>query len=38
VLAFIAVVRDLSPGLYISLPLGLIAVYFFIVGWLRTPV
>lgn len=37
VLAFIAVVRDLSPGLYISLPLGLIAVYFFIVGLLRTP-
>jgi phosphatidylcholine synthase len=37
VLAFIAVVRDLSPGLYISLPLCLIAVYFFIVGLLRTP-
>jgi phosphatidylcholine synthase len=37
VLAFIAVVRDLSPGLYISLPLSLIAVYFFIVGLLRTP-
>ena len=37
VLAFIAIVRDLSPGLYISLPLGLIAVYFFVVGLLRTP-
>ena len=37
VLAFIAIVRDLSPGPYISFPLGLIAVYFFVVGLLRTP-
>jgi phosphatidylcholine synthase len=37
VLAFAAVVRDLSPGLYVTLPLSLIAVYFFVVGLLRTP-
>ena len=37
VLAFIAVVQDLSPGLYVTLPLGLIAVYFFLIGLLRTP-
>jgi phosphatidylcholine synthase len=37
VLAFVAVVRDLSPGVYITLPLSLIAVYFFAIGLLRTP-
>lgn len=36
-LAFVAVIQDLSPGLYITLPLSLIAVYFFAVGLLRTP-
>ena len=38
VLAFIAVVQDLSPGIYVTLPLSLIAAYFFAVGLLRTPV
>jgi phosphatidylcholine synthase len=37
VLAFIAIVQDLSPGLYVTLPLSLIAVYFFLIGLLRTP-
>ena len=37
VLAFVAVVRDLSPGVYVTLPLSVIAVYFFAVGLLRTP-
>jgi phosphatidylcholine synthase len=37
VLALIAVVQDLSPGLYVTLPLSLIAVYFFLIGLLRTP-
>lgn len=37
VLAFIAVVQDLLPGPYVTLPLCLIAVYFFLVGLLRTP-
>jgi phosphatidylcholine synthase len=37
VLAFVAVVRDLSPGFYVTLPLAVIAVYFFVVGLLRTP-
>jgi phosphatidylcholine synthase len=37
VLAFVAVVQDLSPGIYITLPLSLIAVYFFAMGLLRTP-
>ena len=37
VLAFIAVIQDLSPGLYVTLPLSLIAVYFFLIGLLRTP-
>ncbi len=37
VLALVAVIRDLSPGIYITLPLSLIAVYFFAVGLLRTP-
>jgi phosphatidylcholine synthase len=36
-LALIAVVQDLTPGLYITLPLCLIAGYFFIVGLLRQP-
>lgn len=36
-LAFVAVIRDLSPGFYITLPLAVIAVYFFVVGLLRTP-
>jgi phosphatidylcholine synthase len=37
ILAFVAVVRDLSPGVYVTLPLCLIAVYFFLIGLLRTP-
>ena len=37
VLAFIATVQDLSPGLNVTLPLSLIAVYFFLIGLLRTP-
>ncbi len=37
VLAFVATVQDLAPGLYVTLPLCLIAVYFFAVGLLRTP-
>lgn len=36
-LAFVAVVQNLSPGIYIVLPLSIIAVYFFVVGLLRTP-
>jgi phosphatidylcholine synthase len=37
VLALIAVVQDLAPGLYVTLPLSLIAVYFFLIGLLRIP-
>ncbi len=37
VLAFVAIIQDLSPGLYVTLPLSLIAVYFFAVGLLRNP-
>jgi phosphatidylcholine synthase len=37
VLAFVAVIQDLSPGLYVTVPLSLIAVYFFIIGLLRIP-
>jgi len=37
VLAFVAVIQDLSPGISITLLLSLIAVYFFAVGLLRTP-
>ena len=37
VLAFVAIIQDLSPGLYVTLPLSLIAVYFFAVGLLRSP-
>jgi phosphatidylcholine synthase len=36
-LAFIAIVQVLSPGLYVVLPLSLIAVYFFTIGLLRRP-
>ena len=36
VLAFVAVVQDLSPGPYVTVPLSLIAIYFFAVGLLRT--
>jgi phosphatidylcholine synthase len=36
-LAFVAVAQDLSPGLYVTLPLSMIAIYFFAVGFLRTP-
>jgi len=35
VLALIAVVQDLAPGLNVMLPLSLIAVYFFLIGLLR---
>jgi phosphatidylcholine synthase len=38
VLALIAVVQDLAPGLYVMLPLSLIAVYFFLIGLVRPPV
>ena len=37
VLAFVAVVQDLSPGPYVTVPLSAIAVYFFVAGLLRTP-
>jgi phosphatidylcholine synthase len=37
VLALMAVVQDLSPGLAVTLPLSLIAAYFFLIGLLRTP-
>jgi phosphatidylcholine synthase len=37
VLAFVAVIEDLSPGLYVTLPVSIIAVYFFVVGLLRIP-
>ena len=36
-LAFLAVIQDLSPGLSVTLPLSLIAVYFLVVGLLRVP-
>jgi phosphatidylcholine synthase len=36
-LAFVAVIENLSPGLYVTLPLSLIAIYFFVVGLLRIP-
>ncbi len=37
VLAVLAVLQDLAPGPYVTLPLSLIAAYFFLVGVLRTP-
>jgi phosphatidylcholine synthase len=37
VLAFVAVLQDLSPGLYVTLTLSIIAVYFFVIGLLRAP-
>ena len=37
VLALVAVVWDLAPGIYVTVPLCLIALYFFAVGLLRTP-
>jgi phosphatidylcholine synthase len=37
VLAFLAVAADLAPGLYVAVPLCVIAVYFFAVGLLRSP-
>jgi phosphatidylcholine synthase len=36
-LALVTIIQDLSPGLYVTLPLSLIAVYFFAAGLLRTP-
>ena len=36
VLAFVAVIEDLSPSLYVTVPLSLIAVYFFVAGLLRS--
>jgi len=36
-LAFVAVVQDLAPGLYITTALSIIAIYFFAVGLLRAP-
>jgi len=35
ILAFVAVVQDLSPALYVTIPLCLIALYFFLIGLLR---
>src|SRR5262249_15614201 len=35
-LALAAIAQDLAPGPYITLPLCLIAIYFFVVGFLRT--
>ena len=35
ILAFVAVVQDLSPALYVTIPLCLIAIYFFLIGLLR---
>jgi phosphatidylcholine synthase len=35
VLAFLAVAANLSPGPYITIPLSIIAIYFFVVGLLR---
>jgi hypothetical protein len=37
VLAFVAVIQDLSPGFYVTLTLSMIAVYFFVIGLLRVP-
>jgi len=36
-LALVALAQDLSPSLYVTLPLSIIAIYFFAVGLLRTP-
>jgi len=36
-LALVAIIQDLSPGLYVTLPLSIIAIYFFAVGLLRSP-
>jgi len=36
-LALVALAMDLSPGLYVTVPLSVIAIYFFVVGFLRTP-
>jgi phosphatidylcholine synthase len=36
-LAFVAIVEDLSPSLYVTVPLSLIALYFFVAGLLRAP-
>jgi phosphatidylcholine synthase len=35
ILAFVAVVEDLSPALYVTIPLCAIAIYFFLIGLLR---
>jgi phosphatidylcholine synthase len=35
ILAFMAVIDDLSPQLYVTIPLCLIAIYFFLIGLLR---
>ena len=37
VLASIAIVQDLAPGPYVTLPLCIIAIYFFLIGLLRKP-
>src|SRR5262249_40683289 len=36
-LALVAVVQDLTPGPYVTVPLSVIAIYFFAVGLLRNP-
>jgi phosphatidylcholine synthase len=36
-LAFVAVIEDLSPSIYVTVPLSLIAVYFLVAGLLRPP-
>jgi phosphatidylcholine synthase len=37
ILALIALIHDLAPGVFVTLPLSLIAIYFFLIGLLRTP-
>jgi len=36
-LAFVAIIQDLAPGLYVTAALSLIAIYFFFASLLRTP-
>jgi phosphatidylcholine synthase len=36
-LALYAIIKDLEPGLYVVLPLTIIAVYFLVAGFLRRP-
>jgi phosphatidylcholine synthase len=36
-LALVTVAQNLEPGPYVTAPLSVIAVYFFVAGWLRRP-